>query len=92
MGATNIHVIQKGPDMMSAFRSAQAEAKDEYGHQQGYSGAINSCQFGSDKTSKYKELGEEAFEEWALDNMDKGDVAAYDKGDGSYGFVGWAPC
>jgi len=92
MGANNIHVIQKGDNMMQAFRTAKEEAAEEYGHQQGYSGEINSCTFGADKTAKYKELGEEAFEEWALDNMDKGEVAAYDKGDGSYGFVGWAPC
>ncbi len=91
MGATNIYVIQKGSSMRDAFNLATEEANDEYGHQQGQSGQINSCELSGDKTAKYKELGEEDFEEWAEDNTDKREVVGFEIEKGKYGFIGWAP-
>ena len=91
MGACSIHVVQKGATMREAFKAAQELAKEEYGHGQGYSGAINSCQLVGDETTMFNQLGEEEFEEWAYDNTDKREVVGYNRGDGSFGFVGWAP-
>jgi hypothetical protein len=91
MGACSIHVVEKGNSMREAFNIAVEEAEREYGHGQGYSGAINSCRLTGDKTILYHEMSDDEFEEWALDNTDKREVVGYDKGNGSYGFVGWAP-
>lgn len=91
MGACSIHVVQKGATMREAFKAAQEEAEEEYGHGQGYSGAINNCSLTGDKTTLYNELGEEEFEEWALDNTDKRDVVGFKIEEGKYGFIGWAP-
>lgn len=91
MGACSIHVTEKGPTMKEAFKTAIEEANEEYGHQQGYSGAINCCSLLGDKTSLYNQLGEEEFEEWAYDNTDKREVIGYKIEEGKYGFIGWAP-
>jgi hypothetical protein len=91
MGACNIHVVERGNSMREAFNTAVEEAEEEYGHGQGYSGAINSCRLTGDKTTLYNEMSEDEFEEWALNHTDKREVVGYDRGDGSYGFVGWAP-
>lgn len=42
MGAWSTQQIGLGRDVESAYRQAYSEAEAEYGHQQGYSGAINS--------------------------------------------------
>lgn len=42
MGATNIVVASFGKSVSEAYNKAVQEANDQYGHQDGYSGAINS--------------------------------------------------
>ncbi len=46
MGAWATQQIAAGKTMRDAYNSAVAEATAEYGHQQGYSGAINSMEHG----------------------------------------------
>ncbi|MEI6578389.1 MAG: hypothetical protein WCN92_02865 [Eubacteriales bacterium] len=40
--------------MMDAFRKAQEDAREEHGHEQGYSGYINNCGFCGDRTRDYE--------------------------------------
>jgi abortive infection bacteriophage resistance protein len=54
MGATEVFVKRSGMSMTEAFNRAVDDARDEYGHQEGYSGHINSCEFEGDRTSQWK--------------------------------------
>jgi len=49
MGAVDFNIIGFGKDAHEAYKTACKEADEEYGHQQGYSGRINS-------TSDFREL------------------------------------
>jgi hypothetical protein len=42
MGAVDFSIIGFGKDVYEAYRTACEEAEEEYGHQEGYSGQINS--------------------------------------------------
>ena len=67
-------VVIKG-DARAAFRQARDEARDENGHQQGYSGDIQ-CADGYSTRSDNPRYGTKAFEKWQekiQDRMDKGD-------------------
>ncbi len=46
MGASFTEQVAAGKTAAEAFARAVADAKDEYGHQEGYSGAINSGGYG----------------------------------------------
>jgi hypothetical protein len=78
MGACSIKVYATGVNMQDAFREAQRDADEEYGHQQGYSGAINNCDLVKDVTAKYSSFDEEDhFEEWILGQTSKREVYGY---------------
>lgn len=78
MGACSIKVYATGTSMQDAFNNAQREAEEEYGHQQGYSGAINCCDLVRDVTNKFNNFSEEDdFEEWILSHTNKRDVYGY---------------
>ena len=78
MGAISIVVRASGKSMQDAFRNAQKEAEDEYGHQQGYSGHINCCSLDSDVTHRRGDFEEDDyFHSWILDNTHKRDVKGY---------------
>jgi len=53
MGAQSFEVISRGKSAKEAYNKAVEIAEDEYGHQQGYSGAINSTPGFRDATSKF---------------------------------------
>ena len=53
MGRESVYVTQRGKNMHDAFRSAQEDAADEHGHEEGYSGAINSSGLRGDYTNEY---------------------------------------
>lgn len=55
MGACDIWVKQRGKSMLDAFKTAHDESAEEHGHEQGYSGAINSCELQGDYTRPYRE-------------------------------------
>jgi hypothetical protein len=71
MGRQEVYITQRGTDMRDAFRTAQREAEEEHGHEQGYSGHINSSELRGDYTAEYfaaKKKGKAALdkliEEW----------------------------
>lgn len=78
MGAQSIVVSAHGKNMRDAFNNAVEEANDYYGHQEGYSGAINNCELTSDWTNKRSNYPEDDhFHEAILDYTNKRDVIGY---------------
>lgn len=77
MGAHSISVTAQGKDINDAFRNAVAEANDYYGHQEGYSGAINTCELRRDVTSKRPTMTQDELEEWILEQTSKREVFGY---------------
>ena len=78
MGACNIEVTKIGVyrNANEAYRQACDEADEEYGHQQGYSGAINSTH-GIRRAQGYPRYGTKVFYSWyekVLDEMETGDL------------------
>lgn len=57
MGAQSFETRSRGDSAAEAYRNAVSEAEHEYGHQQGYSGAINATPGFRDATSKFKSSG-----------------------------------
>jgi len=54
MGSQSFTVTSKGKSAKEAYQRAVEEADYEYGHQQGYSGAINATGGFTDVTNKFK--------------------------------------
>lgn len=54
MGASEFILRQKGNSLREAYRQAQEDAEEEHGHEQGYSGDINSTTSLDDVTTKFK--------------------------------------
>ncbi len=54
MGAELVHRQAKGKDIQEAFSNAYDEALNYSGHQEGYSGDLNSCSFTQDVTPMLK--------------------------------------
>lgn len=57
MGSQSFQTYSRGKSASDAYKSAVERAKDEHGHQQGYSGDINSSPGFRDVTSIYKSSG-----------------------------------
>lgn len=57
MGSQSFNVTSRGSSAKEAYKRAVAEADDYYGHQEGYSGAINTTPGFTDVTNKYKASG-----------------------------------
>lgn len=78
MGANNIEVMKIGmyKSANEAYRDACSEADDEYGHQQGYSGEINSTNSIA-KSNGHPRYGSKVFRKWqdkSLDDMENGEL------------------
>ena len=78
MGAVDISVVKVGiyKNANEAYREAQAEADDEYGHQQGYSGEINSTD-SITRSHSHPRYGLKIFYRWlgaVMEDMNKGDL------------------
>lgn len=73
MGAQQFTVNSRGNSAKEAYQNAVDDADLEYGHQQGYSGAINATPGFSDATKKYKTSGLPLYNfiEQRLDKMTK---------------------
>ena len=57
MGAQSFETRSRGKSALHAYKRAVHDANEEYGHQQGYSGAINSSAGYRDVTAKFKASG-----------------------------------
>lgn len=77
MGAQQFTVRSKGRSAEEAYRNAVDDANYEYGHQEGYSGAINATPGFRDATKKYMSSGlpKYNFIEKRLDELTKFDGA-----------------
>ena len=73
MGSQSFTVRSRGMSAKEAYERAVEAADDEYGHQEGYSGAINATPGFSDATSKYlaSKLPRYNFIEERLDKLTK---------------------
>ena len=81
MGAQRFSVLKVGrfTSEHEAFQAAQREADDEYGHQQGYSGEINSVNSYTCLTTGVPKFGTDEFWDWVEDyDMYKGDCFCVD--------------
>jgi hypothetical protein len=54
MGAQEFHTFARGKSLQQAYSTAIDNANDEYGHQQGYSGEINSTHSLRDLTEEFR--------------------------------------
>ena len=54
MGSQSFTTYSRGKDITIAYNRAVDRAEAEYGHQEGYSGAINSCAGFADATKEFK--------------------------------------
>lgn len=77
MGSQQFTIRSRGRSAKEAYQRAVDNANDEYGHQQGYSGAINVTGGFRDATTKYKASGlpKYNFIEERLDKLTKFDGA-----------------
>lgn len=75
MGAQQFQTTQRGKTMSKAYADARQDAEDEHGHEEGYSGEINSTHNCFDVTKQYKDSKKslQKFIDDAQENMDKGE-------------------
>lgn len=69
MGSNSFYTISKGKSAIEAYNRAVEDAEDEYGHQQGYSGHINSTDGFRDVTDKFKASGK-TIDQYVDERMD----------------------
>ena len=77
MGACSFSTSSRGKSMSDAHKRAVEDARDEYGHQQGYSGTIASVSGYRDMTDEFKR-SKKSLREFINDTIDKADK--------------WGPC
>ena len=77
MGSQSFKTYSRGKSANDAYNRAVEDANDEYGHQQGYSGEINSSGGFRDVTSKFKASGKslDVYINERLDSLSKFDGA-----------------
>lgn len=75
MGSASFVNYKRGKTIGQAYTQAVKDANDEYGHQQGYSGAINCSTGYTDVTRKFKASGKtlDTFIQEGLNNLSKHD-------------------
>lgn len=73
MGSQVFKNYSRGRDVREAYNNAVQDAEEQYGHQEGYSGEINSSAGFRDVTKKWKasKLSIEAYMEKELDRLTK---------------------
>jgi hypothetical protein len=77
MGAELIYRRARGKNINDAFKRACEEDNDYYGHQEGYSGGLHTCDLHKDVTSLLKTKKENALNDYIADNCDKRDAWGY---------------
>jgi hypothetical protein len=70
MGSNWFEVKSREMSAQKAYNKAVEIAKDEYGHQEGYSGQINSTPGFRDATEKFKQSGK-SLSQWITERKDK---------------------
>jgi len=70
MGASWFSTYSKGKSVQAAYNNAVEDANHEYGHQEGYSGEINSSAGYRDVTKEYKASGK-SMAEFIKQSMDR---------------------
>ena len=73
MGACSFQTIRKAKSMREAYNRACEDAKDEYGHQDGYNGTISTTSGFHDITDEFKRSGKKLqdFINKKIDDADK---------------------
>lgn len=73
MGTTQFQMSRRGASFDEAYKKAYSDAQEEHGHEQGYSGTINSCERPDDITAEFKssKLNYKDFINKKLSRMDK---------------------
>ena len=59
MGACSFQNVGRGKTMQEAYKNLCAEAREEYGHQDGYNGTISTTSGFHDVTSEFKRSGKD---------------------------------
>lgn len=77
MGSQLITRRVKARSINEAWKIIYEEAQDYSGHQEGYSGDFNTCQFAKDVTSMLKTKGERALDDYITENCNKRDAWGY---------------
>jgi hypothetical protein len=77
MGAELIYRIARGRNMQEAFKGTCEDDNDYYGHQEGYSGGIHTCDLTKDVTSLLKTKGQSALNDYISDNCNKREAWGY---------------
>lgn len=77
MGTQSAYGFAKAKNIREAWKQAYEEDVDEYGHQQGYSGHLNNCRLIGDKTATFKNMTSNQIEDWAWENLSKGEAVGY---------------
>jgi len=70
MGACSFQNIGRGKTMSNAYSNLCADAREEYGHQDGYNGTISTTSGFRDVTSEFKRSGKE-LQQFINDNIDR---------------------
>ena len=71
MGAELIYRSARGRNIQEAFKKACNDDEDYFGHQEGYSGGINTCDLAKDVTSMLKTKTQSQLEDYIADNAGK---------------------
>ena len=71
MGAELIYRTARGKNIQDAFKRACQEDEDYFGHQEGYSGGIHTCDLRKDVSSMLKTKTQSQLEEYIADNASK---------------------
>tara|TARA_R110000796_G_scaffold1673_7_gene6988 strand:- start:17 stop:574 length:558 start_codon:yes stop_codon:yes gene_type:complete len=77
MGAQIDYARVKASSMAEAWRKAQSDAKDEHGHEQGYSGSLYDCELDKDVTKLLKTMSSKDLDEYIEENVGKRDAWGY---------------
>jgi hypothetical protein len=71
MGAELIYRTARGKNIQDAFKKVCQDDEDYFGHQEGYSGGIHTCDLTKDVTSMTKTKSFRDIEEYIADNASK---------------------
>ena len=71
MGATNATATIRANNINTAWNEAVEDANEYSGHQEGYSGDLNTCDFTKDLTYKLSSMSEEKLVEYMYENCPK---------------------
>ena len=70
MGASSFQNTRRGKTMRDVYSELCADAREEYGHQDGYNGTISTTSGFRDVTSEFKRSGKE-LQQFINDNIDR---------------------